>query len=164
VAKEDAEVVDFTNVKDAPDIKPKRLPAGDYAFKILKYNATVTQENKNKMWTFILQPKDNKSATYPYRCILSANSLWKLRNLMVAAGIAVPKKKVRVDPEKLIGREVAGTLVDSEYDGREQSEIDAVFPMDELETDSPGDTDSDTDDSDDDVQEDELDELDVDDI
>jgi hypothetical protein len=165
VPSKDSEVLDFSNVKDAPSIKPRRLPEGDYLFKIVKYESTITQEKKNKMWTFILVPEKHKSASYPYRCILTENSLWKLRNLLIACGMTVPKKSVRVDPEKLIGKACGGTLEDSEYNDREQSDVTAVFPADDLDDDGPEGGGDDVDAADDeDVTDDELDEIEVDDI
>lgn len=156
----DSEVLDFKDVKDAPSIKPKRLPEGDYLFRITKYESTITQEKKNKMWSFILVPEGHKSASYAYRCILTPNSLWKLRNLLIACGMQVPKKQVRVDPEKLVGKLCGGTLEDSEYNDREQSDVTAVFPADDLDGDGPTNDDVETED----VSDDDLEELEVDDI
>lgn len=156
------QVVDFTNTKDAPDVRPKRVPAGDYELKITKVVETITKENKDVMWTFIVVPTEHSSAAYPYRCILTPNSLWKLRNLLVACGKTVPKKKVNVDPEKLIGAIIGGTLEDAEYEGREQSEVTSVFPAEELE-DSDG-TGDDSPADDDDVADEELEEMEVDDL
>lgn len=159
----DAEVIDFKDVKDAPSVRPKRLPEGDYLFTITKYEVKPTKENGHKMWSFILVPDAHKSAAYAYRCILTPTSLWKLRNLLIACGMQVPKKQVRVDPTKLVGKKCGGTLEDSEYNDREQSDITAVFPADDLDDDGP--TPTTADDADDpEVEDGDLEELDVDDI
>lgn len=159
----DAVVLDFSNVKEGSDIKPKRLPAGDYVFKITKYTQSKTKENNHTMWTFILVPEGYKSASYPYRCILTESSLWTLRNLLIACGLTVPKKSVRVDPAKLVGKLCGGALEDDEYNGREKSEITAVFSADEVDSPNASD-DSDDEDTDEDVSDEELDELEVDEI
>ena len=163
-ASKDAKVLDFSNVKDGPAVKPKRLPEGDYLFTITSYSATITQtEAKNEMWTFVLTPNAHKNASYAYRCILTEKALWKLRNLLIACGLSVPKKSVRVDPAKLVGKQCGGTLEDDEYEGKERSEVTAVFPADELDDDAPeGTGDEPTDDED--VSDEDLDELEVDDI
>ena len=58
-------------------------------------------------------------------------NLGKLRALLLAAGKYVPKKKVAVDPESIIGKEIMIDLTDDEWEGREKSVIAGVFKCDE---------------------------------
>lgn len=125
-------VLDFTNVKDQSGINPKHRPAGDYRVKISKVEENESKKG-NPQWVFVLTPSDMQSAAYPYYCQLNAESLWKIRNLLIAAGIDVPKKKVNVDPQKLVGREIGVTLDDDEYEGKLKSVITAVFPASDLD-------------------------------
>jgi hypothetical protein len=79
--------------------------------------------------------------TYPYYCKHQENQLWKIRNLLLAAGKSVPKKRVKVNPNDLVGRSIGVTLEDDEYEGKAKSVISAVMPLSELDSDSLDDED-----------------------
>lgn len=153
--------IDFTNTKESSGINPKHMPRGDYRVKIV--NVDETLKDDIPMWRFDMQLADVRSAVYPYYCKLQENQLWKVRNLLIAAGINVPKKKVAVDPNRLVNKEIGVTLEDDEYEGKMKSVVDAVFPVSELEeTVEADDDDDDVDDADDTEEDDE--ELDIDDL
>jgi hypothetical protein len=139
MAKATAHAVDFSSVKERGAFNPKRVEAGDYAAIVTKVEDTTVQKGDNAgdfMYVFTLKLQKFSQNTYPYRCALRENQLWKLRNLAVAAGINVPKKRMKFDPNKLVGKLVGVTMEDDEYekDGKTQykSEISAVFPAAEL--------------------------------
>lgn len=143
-------VVDFTNVKDGGgSFNKKRQPAGDYKAKVIKVEDAVSKKDNIGQWLFTITAGDGGS--YPYYCKHVENQYWKIRNLLIAAGIAVPKKKVKVNPNILVGKTIAVTLEDDEYDGKLQSNIAATFPISEL-GDQADDEDA-SDDSDDDDDE-----------
>lgn len=123
--------IDFTNVKESSGINPKHVEEGDYLAKIVKVEETMKDDIP--MWNYHFQLEDMKSAVYPYYCKLQENQLWKLRNVLVAAGKNVPKKAVNVDAESIVGQVVAISLEDDEYEGKLKSVISAVFPASELE-------------------------------
>jgi len=127
--------LDFTDVKDGgATFNKKRVPAGDYLAKVTAVVDAPTKENKEPQWLFTLELQEKfTDRKFPYYCKLQANQLWKVRNLFIAAGIAVPKKKVRVDPNKVVGKLVAITLDDDEYDGKMQSNVTEVFSANELD-------------------------------
>lgn len=129
--KASTKILDFTNVQDRGQFNPRHKKEGDYRFKIVGVE-DGRSKNDNDMWVFTMTPSDDKSATYPYRCTLGTDSLWKVRNLFIAAGKTVPKKKMKVDPSKLVGAEVGVHLVDHEYNDRLSSQIDSVFPVSDL--------------------------------
>jgi hypothetical protein len=144
--------LDFTNVKEGGNFSKKHMPTGDYLAKVTKVEDAMPKDKDDKtpMWLFTLQLVKTPSATYPYYCKLQENQLWKVRNLLVAAGLNVPKKKVGVDPNRLVGKLVAVSLDDTEYNDKEQSEIGAIFSPKELDgevdVDEPDDVDEDEDD------------------
>lgn len=121
--------VDFTNVKDGSDVNPKRQPAGDYAGKVVKVFDSPSKKDNVFQWCFIISAG---TGTYPYYCKLQENQLWKLRNLFIAAGMTVPKKKIKVDPTKVVGKTIGLTLGDDEYQDKLKSVIEAVFPASDL--------------------------------
>ena len=153
--------LDFSNVKEGSDIRPKRLPAGDYSAVITKVIDKPAKDGTD-MWCFVIQPEEHRGATYGYYCKLDPDQLWKLRNLLMAAGVAVPKKRIAIDPDRLTGKRIGITLVDDEYEGKEKSSIDSVFPADEIVGDDLDD-DEDEGDSDSDEGDNEL-ELDEEDL
>lgn len=125
--------VDFTNVKDSSGINPKQMPEGDYHAIIKKVELVDKKDKSAKQLLFTIGLKDAATVAYPYYCGFEPNVLWKLRNLMIAAGVKAPKKAFSFDAEKLEGKELGVTLADDEYDGKMKSVIDAVFPASELE-------------------------------
>lgn len=153
-------VLDFTNVKEGGgSFTKKRVKSGDYLGKITKFEWTEVKSGENKgakQMLFTLAVEGRHGATYPFYCQLQENTLWKIRNLMVAAGINVPKKKIKIDPTRLVGKLIGMTLDDAEYDDREQSEVTAVFPASEVDGADVDDDDSSDDDDDDDDDEDEA--------
>jgi hypothetical protein len=142
-------VIDFTNVSAGGGEfnRAHRVP-GDYLAKITDVKAGKSKQG-NPQWRFTIK---QGSATYPYYCQFAENTLWKLRTLMAAAGINIPSKKVNLDPNKAVGKEIGISLDDHEYNDKLFSEIIAVFPKAEL----PGaDTEAEDEDEEDEDEEDE---------
>lgn len=130
-----AKVVDFSNVKDGGNFNKQRVPMGDYVAVITKVEDAVSKKDDIFQYLFTIKLKKFATSGYPYYCKLQENQLWKLRNILVAAGIAVPKRKAKVDPTKAVGKVIGVTMEDSEYEGKAQSEIASVFPASELDVD-----------------------------
>lgn len=143
--------LDFTNVKEGGGISPRRMPMGDYRAVIKDVADHKTDKDPNQ-WVFTIQLTDHRSSSYGYYCGTTENMLWKVRNLFLACGIQVPKKRMGVDPNKLVGKIIGITLEDDEYDGKLKSSIAGVFPADELEQDETDDE------PDDEIEEDDLEE------
>lgn len=149
-----AAAIDFTNVKEGGgSFNKKRQPEGDYKAKVTKVVDAPSKKDNTAQWLFTIQVG---AGTYPYYCKHEENQYWKIRNLLVAAGLTVPKKKVKVDPNKIVGKTIAVTLEDDEYDGKAQSNIAATFPLSELDDDDVPDEDEDDVDEEDDEDEDDT--------
>lgn len=172
-----ARIMDFTNVTDGGNFQPRQVPAGDYRAKIVKVEDHTSKNAKAAdNWVFTIVLTSRARNTYPYYCGFDEKQAWKVRGLFMAAGIAVPKKRVKVDPSKLINKEIGVAMEDDEYDGKMKSVIVATFPISELSEDYPGastgsrskdsaSTDDDPDDAtDDDVTDTDADDLDLDEI
>jgi hypothetical protein len=150
--------IDFTNVKERGDHNPKHKPAGDYRAKIVKVGDHVKSGEKQATgWVYTIALVSDQRATYPYYCMWGDKQEWKIRNLFVAAGLTVPKKKVMVDPNKVVGREIGITLEDDEYEGRMKSTVYTTFPTSELTGDEPEDEAGDEAEADEDEDLDEVD-------
>lgn len=127
-----ARAFDFTDVKDGGgQFSKKRMPEGEYLAEIVKVEDAKAKDDIDQ-YLFTLRLKKHPTATYPFYCKLQPNQLWKLRTLMMAAGISVPKKRMKVDPNRAIGKLVGVLLEDGEYNGRKQSEVNRVFPAADL--------------------------------
>lgn len=136
-----AKTLDFTDVKDSGGrFNTRRQPAGDYRAKVMSVEDSPTKETNEDQWLFTIKVG---SGIFPYRCKLVPNQLWKIRNLFVAAGLPAPKKKAAVDPNKVVGKDIAVTLEDDEYENKARSQIASVFPPSELEDGARGDEDDD---------------------
>lgn len=157
-AKASAKALDFTNVKDGGGaFNKKRQEAGDYKAKVTRVVDSPSKKDGTDQWLFTIQVG---AGTYPYYCKLVANQLWKVRNLFMAAGLNVPKKKLKVDPTKVVGKSIAVTLDDDEYDDGDkvhlQSVITATFPLAELDGVEDDEDNTSDDDGDDDEDEEET--------
>ena len=132
-AKTSAKVVDFTNVKDSgARFNKKRVAEGEYLAKVVKVEDSKTKSTEEFQWLFTIQLVDHPTARYPYYCKLVDNQLWKIRNLLVAAGISVPKKRVKLNPSVVVGKTIGVVMEDDEYDGKLQSVIASTIPTSEV--------------------------------
>lgn len=127
-----AKAVDFSGVKERGAFNPKQVAEGDYAAVITKVEDAEAKGNGDFMYVFTIKLDKFSQASYPYRCKITENQLWKLRNIAVAAGLNVPKKRMKFDPNKVIGKRVGVTMEDDEYEGKMKSEVSAIFPLSEL--------------------------------
>ena len=118
--------IDFSNVRDGSSFSPRRLPEGPYLAEIAKVEQKESKAG-NPMLVYTIIPVEHPTAVYPYYILLDEKQLWKLRALLVAAGKDVPKRKVTVDPEAIVGRQIMIDLEDDEWEGREKSTIAGIF-------------------------------------
>lgn len=149
---------DFSDVQDRSAFSPKRMPSGDYRAKVVSVEEKGTKADPKKLqWVFAIQLTSNAKAVYPFYCGLDKDALWKVRNLGLAAGLKLPKSRVALDPNKIVGKEIGISLEDDEYDGKPKSTIDHVFPASDLDDDADEPDDDDDEDGDDSDDEDEAD-------
>lgn len=141
-----ARALDFTNVRDRSQYNSKHVDEGDYIAIITGVEETQSKSDGEDMWVFAFQLEDMRSAVYPYYCKLDEDSLWKIRNILEAAGITVPKRKANVDPTRVVGKRVLISLQDDEYEGKPKSVIQSVMSVSELDGDEDPEVDDDEDD------------------
>lgn len=127
-----AKDVDFSSVRERGNFNTKRVTEGDYAAIITKCEDAESKKDGEFQYVFTIKLEKYSQYAYPYYCKLAENQLWKLRNLLVAAGMNVPKRKLKLDPNKIVGKRIGVTMEDDEYEGKEKSTIGAVFPVSEL--------------------------------
>ncbi|QOR55970.1 hypothetical protein SEA_GUBBABUMP_35 [Microbacterium phage Gubbabump] len=162
--------LDFSKVEERSGWNTKHMPEGLHEFKIVAVDDKEANDGTD-MLTYALVPVDARYKTrrFPYYCKLQPNQLFKIRDLFVAAGIAVPKKALNIDPDRPIGQHVAAEVVDAtgQYEGR--SEINGIYELSILGDDASGPEDDEyegdeeaDEDYDDEPEEDEEDEEEVD--
>lgn len=143
-----------------------RVPENDYKATITQIEQTTTKDDDRAMLVLHYKIADgkHKGKTIKDRIVLKASSdkkdtIWKLRQVLEAMGKKVPTKLFSLNLDKLIGPEVAITVVDGKpWNNKIKSEIADVQSVDILdEEDDDEDEDSDDDDDDD------LEEVDLDD-
>lgn len=145
MAAASSRALDFTNVKEQSFNKKHQKP-GDYAGKVKAVQDAKSKADDEAMWLFTIEAG---SGSYPYYCKLDPDSLWKVRNLFAAAGFTVPKKRVKIDPNKVVGKAVGVTLDDEEYKGKMQSVVAGIIPMSEIQGDADEDEDEETEETED---------------
>lgn len=128
--------LDFSNVSEGSTFSPRRLPEGSYLADIAKVEAKNSKAG-NPMLVYTFIPVEHPTAVYPYYIVLDEKQLWKFRALLLAAGKDVPKRKVTVDPESIVGKQIMIDLEDSEWEGREKSIVAGVFKPSPEETSDP---------------------------
>lgn len=155
--------LDFSKTEERSSWNTRQIPEGLHKMKIEAVTETEAQDG-TAMLVYALVPTDSryKSRRFPYYCKLQQNQLWKLRDLLVAAGESVPKKAVQIDPAKVVGKLVAAEVEDDSYNGTVRSQVQGTYGLDILDEDGADSEDSDDEDYDDedidDVEEEEDDE------
>jgi len=133
----------------------RRVEAGEYLATIVKVEDAQVKQGDNKgkpQWLFTIVLKKHPSAKYPFYCTLVANQLWKVRALFAAAGFRVKSTKIKMDPNKLVGKTIGVIMEDDEYDGKKQSVVAQVIHPSEVDAD---DVDEDEEEGDEEEEEDE---------
>lgn len=146
-----------------------RVPEGDYRMTISKIEQTETKDDQRSMLVLHYKFMEGKfkGKTIPDRIVLVGNdekkdTLWKMRQLLEALGKDVPGKAFSLDLDKLIGGEVAVTIIDgNEYKGRIKSEVGDVNDLSILDEE---DEDEDDEDDDDEEEDEEDEDVDLDDV
>lgn len=125
--------LDFSNISEGSTFSPRRLPEGAYLATLAKVESKTSKAG-NPMLVYTIIPVEHPTAVYPYYVLLDEKQLWKFRALLLAAGKEVPKRKVTVDPESIVGKQVMIDLEDDEWEGREKSTIAGIFKPEEKDT------------------------------
>lgn len=125
--------IDFSDVK-APSFSTVHQAPGVYNAEIAGVEMTKTKSDNTDMLVFAIMAGPGR---YPYYCKIVPNQLWKLRELIEAAGTKVPNKVVQIDPAKYVGTKVNVELEDDTYNGKLRSRVARVAPFSEVAPKAP---------------------------
>lgn len=116
--------VNFTDVSDGFVNVSK---PGNYPVKLVKVEPKKGQTGKPYLnWEAEIISGEFKSAKLWYTTSLQPQALFNLRNLLVAAGLDVPKKTVSIDLDSVIGRIVEFKVIMDEYKGEMKPKVKSV--------------------------------------
>lgn len=147
--------LDFTSVEKSA-YNTRQMPAGLYEARITEVVQKSAQDGTDMLvYTLVPTHPQYRGRRFPFYCKLSSNQLWKLRDLLVAAGENIPKRAVRVQPEKIVNRLLCIEVSDDTYGGTVRSTVDSVYSWDVLR---PNEKFSDKDPDEDEVEADDEDE------
>lgn len=124
--------MDFTNVKEGSNFRPRHKPEGDYPATVVDVIDGVSGAG-NEQWIFTIKLDGDERSTYGVYAGVDEKNAWKIRKMFIAAGMTVPKKLVMVDPNKLVGKRIGVSLEDDEYEGRMRSKVQDYLPIDDLQ-------------------------------
>lgn len=127
-----------------------RLPENDYKGKILKIKKIRASEKDTPGLAVTIKITDGKFSGKKItdRLWITPKSLWRIRSMLEALGLTVPKKAINLPTKKLIGKELGITVIDDEpYQGRIKSKIGDFVDLETL-ADLYDDEDEDEDDED----------------
>ncbi len=155
-----AVTVDFTGVDKGTK---RRIPAGDYAFKVDKCYEDVSQSGNNMVvFECVISEGKHKGFRAWVQCAITPKALWKLRQMLEALGVEVPQGKFKLVPKKYVGLEFGATVEDDTYEGKTRSKIADVFQLDELDSSTKTEDEDDDEDDDEDEDDEEIDDEDED--
>jgi hypothetical protein len=144
--------IDFTGVEGKKGAR--RVPEGDYLMEIADYSVDHKKDDETNQFVKveykILQGPTKGSWNEIFN--LGKTSLWRLRNFLEAVGFTIPSSAVSVPFEKLIGRKVAMTIGDDEYEGKTRSKAQDYFSAKDFEALGEETTDEDEDEEDEDEE------------
>jgi len=126
--------LDFSKVEERSGWNTKHITEGLHKMEIAGYEETEAQDG-TAMLVYALVPTDPKLRTrrFPFYCKLQQNQLWKLRDLLVAAGVSVPKKAQSIDPSVVVGKLIAAEVEDDSYQGNIRSQVQGTYGLDILD-------------------------------
>lgn len=117
--------VDFSNANVR-----NPLPEDDYDAEVEDCTIEISQQdNKYLKWIFKVSEGEHAGAKVYHNSVLVEQSLWALRNVLVALGVEVPAGKMQLTPTKYVGRSCRISVVQREYQGKKRPQIVDFAPL-----------------------------------
>jgi len=151
--------LDFSKTEERSGFNTRHIAEGLHKMRIDSCLETEANDGVS-MLVYSLVPADPalKSRKFPYYCKLQQNQLWKLRDLLVAAGQSVPKRAMNIDPSIVVGKFIAAEVEDDTYQGTVRSQVNGTYGLDILDEDGDSSQSEDEDDESEEEPEEEYEE------
>lgn len=110
--------------------------AGEYAVKIhaVEHDADAGDDGQMIVDFMVLEGK-NKGQTFRDWMNLGAKALWRVKRLLVAAGMDIPDEEMDIDFDDLEGRSLWVTVEEREYNGERKANVTGWAVLEEVEDD-----------------------------
>lgn len=117
------------------------IPEGEYAVTVDEVSVEESQQgNQYLKWIFkVLDGKQKGSKIY-HNTSLLPQSLFNLKNLLIALGVPVPDKAFQLNLDDCEGCNCGVTIAHETYDGKKRSRVTDVFPLDSAEVEDDDDS------------------------
>lgn len=143
----DAIVIDLTKYKDRSG---SRVPEGRYRVQVEDIEVSKSKTNKEMITLWLrITGGDYDGYTVIDRLTITEKALFRVVNFMQALNMPTPKKRVKIIPQKWVGRTLEIDVADGEpYNGNVKSEVKGYLRLpkgqDEDTSDDLGDDEDDT--------------------
>ena len=117
------------------------IPEGEYIVTVDEVSVEESQQgNQYLKWVFKVLDGKNKGSKIYHNTSLLPQSLFNLKNLLIALGLPVPDKAFQLNLDECEGCNCGVTIAHETYDGKKRSRVTDVFPIDasDVEVDDDG--------------------------
>ena len=117
------------NMKDMP--VGGVIPEGEYIVTVDEVSVEESQQgNQYLKWVFKVIDGPQKNSKIYHNTSLLPQSLFNLKNLLIALGVPVPDKAFQLNLDECEGCNCGVTVTHETYDGKKRSRVTDVFPLD----------------------------------
>ena len=117
------------NMKDMP--VGGVIPEGQYIVTVDEVSVEESQQgNQYLKWVFKVIDGPQKNSKIYHNTSLLPQSLFNLKNLLIALGVPVPDKAFQLNLDECEGCNCGVTVTHETYDGKKRSRVTDVFPLD----------------------------------
>lgn len=107
------------------------IPEGEYIVTVDEVSVEESQQgNQYLKWVFKVIDGPQKNSKIYHNTSLLPQSLFNLKNLLIALGVPVPDKAFQLNLDECEGCNCGVTVTHETYDGKERSRVTDVFPLD----------------------------------
>lgn len=107
------------------------IPEGEYIVTVDEVSVEESQQgNQYLKWVFKVIDGPQKNSKIYHNTSLLPQSLFNLKNLLIALGVPVPDKAFQLNLDECEGCNCGVTVTHETYDGKNRSRVTDVFPLD----------------------------------
>lgn len=118
------------------------VPEGDYAVEVKEVNMkTGSDSGENYLeWKLgIAEEGDFEGQTVYHNTSLQPQALFNLKNLLVSAGVKVPKSAMKLNLDEMEGLTFGVSIAHELYDGKKKARVVDIFPLQDEDGEDEGD-------------------------